>query len=98
MSYAIIWTYDIAPEHEAAFRAAYGANGDWAQLFARADEFIGTELLSDGDRYATIDRWQSVAAFDAFQAEYGEAYRALDAKLAHLTRAQQRVGGFVVMQ
>ena len=94
MSYAIIWTYDIAPEHEAEFRAAYGPNGDWAQLFARSPGFIGVELFGDGARYATIDRWDSVAAADAFQAAHGETYRALDAKLAHLTRAQQRLGAF----
>jgi heme-degrading monooxygenase HmoA len=97
MSYAIIWTYDITPEYEAAFRAAYGPNGDWAQLFARAPGFLGAELLG-GERYATIDRWESQAAFEAFQAQHGEAYAALDAKLAHLTRAQQRVGGFTVMR
>jgi heme-degrading monooxygenase HmoA len=97
MSYAIIWTYDIQPEHELAFRAAYGPNGEWAQLFARASGFIGVELLG-GDRYATIDRWESQAAFEAFRANHSEAYAALDARLAHLTRAQQRVGGFTVMQ
>lgn len=94
MSYAIIWTYDIAPEHEAEFRAAYSADGAWAQLFARTPGFIGVELMRDGARYATIDRWQSEAAFQAFQAEHGQAYQALDAKLAHLTRAQQRIGAF----
>jgi heme-degrading monooxygenase HmoA len=98
MSYAIIWTYDITPEREADFRAAYGPAGEWAQLFARAPGFIGVELLHDGDRYATIDRWESADAFDAFQARYGEGYAALDAKLAHLTGAQQRVGGFTVIQ
>lgn len=97
MTYAIIWTYDIAPEHEAAFHAAYSSQGDWARLFARAPGFIGTELLS-GECYATIDRWESRAAFEAFQANHGEAYTALDAQLAHLTRAQQRVGAFTVMQ
>ena len=94
MSYAIIWTYDIVPEHEAEFRAAYGSNGTWAQLFASAQGFICVELLHSNERYATIDRWESAAAFDAFQREQGEAYKALDAKLAHLTRAQQRIGAF----
>jgi len=94
MSYAIIWTYDVAPEHEAAFRAAYAPDGAWAKLFARAPGFLGTELLGDGARYATIDRWESAAAFDAFQSAHGADYAALDAKLAHLTLAQQRVGAF----
>ena len=97
MTYAIIWTYDIALEHEAGFRTAYGSNGEWAQLFARAPGFLGTELLS-GERYATIDRWESQAAFEAFQVRHGEAYASLDAKLAHLTRAQQRIGAFVIVQ
>jgi heme-degrading monooxygenase HmoA len=98
MSYAIIWTYDIAPEHEAAFRAAYGPNGGWAQLFARAPGFVSVELLHDGARYATIDRWETPEAFQAFQAAHGADYAALDAKLAHLTRAQQRAGAFTVVQ
>ncbi len=93
MSYAIIWTYDVAPGHEAAFRAAYGPDGDWARLFAKAPGFIGVELL-EGARYATIDRWDAQAAFDAFKAQHGGAYAALDAKLAHLTLAQQLVGAF----
>lgn len=94
MTYAIIWTYDVEPGQDAAFRAAYGPHGDWAQLFASAPGFIGVELLADGELCATIDRWESPAAFDAFQAKHGEAYRALDATFAHLTRAQHRLGAF----
>lgn len=93
MSHVIIWTYDVATGQEAAFRAAYGSEGDWARLFAKAPGFIGVELL-EGARYATIDRWDSKAAFDAFKAEHGGAYAALDAKLAPLTVAQQLVGAF----
>jgi heme-degrading monooxygenase HmoA len=94
MSYVILWTYDVAPEHAAAFRGAYGPAGDWAQLFARAPGFIGAELYAEADRYLTIDRWESAACFEAFQAEHAAAYRALDAKLAHLSRSQARLGAF----
>lgn len=96
MSYAILWTYDVAPEHEAAFRGAYGPNGDWARLFARAPGFLSVELLSDGERFATIDRWESPEAFEAFKVAYGPAYDALDAQCAHLTRAEHRIGAFTV--
>jgi len=94
MSYVIIWTYDVMPGEDAAFRSAYGPEGDWAALFSRASGFLSVELLFDGARYATIDRWESQTAFEAFQREHGAAYAALDAKLAHLTRVQERVGAF----
>ena len=97
MSYVVIWTYDVACGCEAAFRAAYGPDGDWARLFAKARGFVGVELLGEGRRYATIDRWASQSAFDAFKVEHAGAYGALDAKLSPLTRAQQCVGAFHAM-
>lgn len=94
MSYLIVWTYDVTPGAEADFAAAYGPDGDWAKLFARAPGFLGTELYADAPRFLTLDRWSSKAAFDAFQTAFGDAYAALDQKLAHLTQAQQRIGAF----
>lgn len=94
MSYVIVWTYDVPAEQTDAFIAAYGSDGDWAKLFAKGAGFIGVELCRDGGVFLTIDRWRSEDAFNAFQAAFGEAYRALDVKLAHLTRSQTRIGAF----
>ena len=94
MSHVILWTYDVAPENEAAFIAAYGPNGGWAKLFARGDGFIGVELHRAGLLFLTIDRWQSPAAFEVFQANHGADYAALDAELAHLSTNQRRLGAF----
>ncbi|MGQ0532918.1 MAG: antibiotic biosynthesis monooxygenase family protein [Caulobacteraceae bacterium] len=94
MSHAIFWTYEVAPEHEAAFIDAYNAHGAWAQLFARAPGFIGVELYRDGGRFLTIDRWQSAAAFEAFQAAFAAEYRALDTKCEALTQSETRLGAF----
>jgi heme-degrading monooxygenase HmoA len=94
MSYVIIWTYDVPPEAADAFVAAYGSDGDWARLFANGAGFIGTELYQDGQRFVTIDRWLSEDAFNAFQSAFGDQYKALDAKLAHLSRSQTRIGAF----
>lgn len=96
MNYVIIWTYEVDAPNELAFCAAYGPNGDWAALFARAPGFIDIELLYDGGRYATIDRWESPEAFDSFKTAHGAAYDALDAKCGHLTRAEHRIGAFTV--
>jgi heme-degrading monooxygenase HmoA len=94
MSYVIIWTYDVPPQGSAAFIAAYGPEGDWGQLFAKGAGFIGVELYRRGDAFLTIDRWLSEDAFNAFQSAFGDQYEALDAKLAHLTRSQTRIGAF----
>ena len=97
MSYVIIWTYDVAPEHAEAFCAAYGPDGDWAKLFSQADGFVGVDLYSDGQRYLTVDRWDSREAFERFQTRFGRDYSALDAKLAHLSLGQVRVGAFTAV-
>lgn len=94
MSYVIVWTYDVPDEASDRFIAAYGPDGDWAQLFAKGAGFIGVELYRDGPTFLTLDRWLSKDAFDAFHAAFGKHYQALDAKLAHLSRSQTRVGAF----
>jgi heme-degrading monooxygenase HmoA len=94
MSYLIVWTYDVAPPQQAAFRAAYGPDGVWARMFAQAPGFAGVELYQDGARFLTLDKWESRSAFDAFQAAHGGEYAALDVKLAHLSVGQVCVGAF----
>lgn len=92
----IVWTYEVAPGAEQDFIVAYGPDGAWARLFAKGEGFESVALLRDGERrFLSLDHWRSEAAFDAFQAQHGGEYRALDAALAHLTRAQTRVGAFV---
>lgn len=98
MSYEIVWTYEVDAAHREAFERAYGADGDWARLFARAQGFLEVVLLADAavpGRYLTIDRWHDEAAFERFEAEHGEAYAALDDELANLSGRGTRLGGFV---
>lgn len=91
-AHVIVWRYEVAGEHAAAFRAAYGPDGDWAQLFARAAGFLGVELFEGADgTFVTLDNWESQAAFDAFQAAHSSEYADLDARLAHLSKAQARL-------
>jgi heme-degrading monooxygenase HmoA len=94
MSYVIVWTYDVPLHATDHFIAAYGPDGDWAQLFAKGAGFLGVELYREGQTFLTLDRWLSEAAFNAFQAAFGAHYQALDTKLAHLTSSQARIGAF----
>ena len=93
----IVWEYEVGPEHAAAFEALYGADGDWARLFRRAEGYVETRLYRDTARpmlYLTIDRWLSRAAYEAFARAAGPAYAALDRRGDALTVREHRLGAF----
>jgi hypothetical protein len=74
--------------------------GDWAQLFAQAEGYLGTELLSSADTsqqqvFITIDRWQSVGHFAQFEAQFDTQYRTLDTQCDGMTLKERKLGTFV---
>ena len=95
MTHMRLWRFEVAEKHEARFVEAYRSDGDWARLFATAPGFIRTELWSGGRcTYLTADHWESVTAFDAFQANSGEDYRRLDAELEGIAGIETFLGAF----
>lgn len=93
MTVAILWRYTVAPAQRPRFEEVYGAKGDWATLFGRSPEYLGTSLLCgiDGE-YLTIDNWRSAAAWEDFKGRFAEAYEALDAACDALTETEERIG------
>ena len=92
--YVRVWEYQVEADQSAAFRAAYGAEGDWAQLFRKGRGYAGTALYrntADGTSFVTVDRWSSEAAWTAFLEQFREPYGALDARLARLSLAQREL-------
>ncbi len=72
---ALVFSYEV--RDRAQFEAVYGPEGEWAQFFADARGYIGTELLRDVEapgRYLVIDRWESAEAYNAFAQERREEY------------------------
>ncbi len=97
--FVVVWQFEIAEEKIADFEAAYGPDGDWAQLFRKSPEYLGTELLRDvyiSGSYLTIDRWKSEEAFRAFRRVNDAAYEELDRACDALTSRESRVGAYVV--
>ncbi len=95
--FIVVWQFEIVEENVAAFEAAYGPDGSWAQLFRSSPEYRGTELLRDihiPGNYLTIDRWASDNAFRAFRKEHDAAYESLDRSCDALTRRETRIGAF----
>ena len=96
--FVILWQFDIAEEQIPGFEAAYGPHGSWARLFARSEEYLGTELLKDAyvpGRYITVDRWRSEEAFRAFRAQHDPDYESIDRACDNITATETRIGAFL---
>ena len=92
-----VWLFVPPPDRHEEFRKAYGADGDWARLFASSEAFLGTRLLracEPAGWWMTIDSWASEAAFDQFHARHGPAYRRLDSALEGVAGEERFVGAF----
>jgi hypothetical protein len=50
--------------------------------------------VQPGAWWLTIDRWESLAAFEAFGHDHGDEYRALDAELGGVAGEEEFVGAF----
>ena len=97
--FVVVWHFEIAEEKIAAFEAAYGPEGSWANLFRISSDYLGTELLRDSyiaGSYLTIDRWQSEEAFRSFRKDNDAAYERLDRECDALTSRETRIGAFSV--
>jgi len=97
--FVVVWQFEVAEEKIAAFEAAYGPEGSWAQLFRTSPQYRGTELLRDAyvpGSYLTIDRWASEEDFRAFRREHDKEYETLDRACDALTAKETRVGAYTV--
>ena len=97
--FVVVWKFEIAEEKIAAFEAAYGPEGAWAQLFKTSPSYLGTELLRDAyipGAYLTIDRWASEQDFRAFRKDHDPDYEALDRSSDALTSRETRIGAYTV--
>jgi heme-degrading monooxygenase HmoA len=83
---ALVFSYEVRETSE--FERVYGPGGEWAQFFAGAAGYIGTELLRDvelASRYLVIDRWESAEAYNTFASANREEYmsRVDDSRFHH---------------
>src|SRR5579864_3209629 len=96
--YIIVWEFIIRAERAGEFEAIYGPQGDWAQLFAKAEGYRETQLLRDTSnpsRYVTLDFWTSREAYEGFRREHEREYLALDERCERLTLKEHKWGEFV---
>jgi hypothetical protein len=91
----VVWRYRVAPGKGAAFEAAYGPEGPWAQLFSESPDYEGTDLLrGEAGVWMTLDRWMTPDAYDSFITLHRAEYSRIDEECAGLTEEQVLVGRF----
>jgi heme-degrading monooxygenase HmoA len=98
--YLIVWGFRVKRGQEAAFRRAYGQEGEWVRLFRNSTGYLSTELLwdeRDEQRCLTIDRWSTRAAYEAFRTQWQDEYSALDAAYESLTEQETLIGAFTAV-
>jgi heme-degrading monooxygenase HmoA len=68
--------------------------GAWAQLFAQAEGYAGTQLFRDVDRasrFLSVDRWADAASWRAFLDRWGNDYDELEHRLHGLAAGGEAV-------
>ena len=97
MGHHRVWLFRPPSGREDEFERAYAPDGAWADVFRRAEGYVGTRLLRpaapDG-WWMTIDSWTDASAFESFQAGQGALYEALDRKLEPIAGEERFVDAF----
>jgi heme-degrading monooxygenase HmoA len=98
---ATIWRFRVPAAAIEAFERAYGPNGDWAELFARAPGYAGTDLLKvhgEEGSYLTIDRWVTQDDFEAAKKMLAPGYAALDRRCEAYTSEETWLGLHTIIE
>lgn len=98
--YCYVWEFVVRPERLRDFETAYGAEGDWAQLFRRDPAYVRTLLLKDREsptRFVTVDFWSSPKACMAFRERFAAEFEALDSRFEEWTLRETHMGDFDVV-
>jgi heme-degrading monooxygenase HmoA len=89
-----IWQYEVVAGREDEFVRVYASDGPWAQLFARSEGFLGTELFQSLTRpgtFVTVDRFTSADDFGWVLEQHSASYSELDRAAEALTLNEQEI-------
>ena len=93
----IVWEFRVKESIRSKFLRYYSSTGVWAMLFRKSPAYRETKLpqdTRDENRYVTIDSWETEEAFESFQKQFSEEYRALDKECEEFTEAERKIGLF----
>ena len=95
--FVYIWKYIVIEEHLEEFKRIYEPEGDWAQLFKKADGYLATDLHQDksnAKKFVTVDFWKTKDDRDNFRNQFSEEFKALDEHCESFTEREELIGDF----
>jgi heme-degrading monooxygenase HmoA len=95
--FVTLWEFEVKPGSEELFEQAYGAEGQWVQLFRRDGRYRGTRLLQEvgAERvYVTMDSWESREAYEEFRERFAAEYIEIDRACEDLTLGERHFSQF----
>jgi hypothetical protein len=95
--FAYIWEYVVKEDRVPEFQRIYGPEGEWADLFSKADGYVRTDLYRDlrnPKRFVTTDFWVSREARDRQRKTFASEFGDLDKCCEALTVDEKFLGDF----
>jgi len=95
--FVYIWEYLVKEEHQTEFENIYGPEGEWVQLFRKAEGYITTDLhqdISNTNRFITVDFWNTKKDRDSFRKKYSKEFELLDEHCELFTNQEKLIGDF----
>lgn len=92
--YQVIWELKVKFKDREKFEAFYDAKGDWVRFFSKSPEYLGTDVLGNGEgdgMYLVIDEWQSEDAFNEYVNSRKADYDLLEEKAKSASRSKKRI-------
>jgi quinol monooxygenase YgiN len=80
---AVVWQFDIRPEHAEAVERFYGADGEWTRLSRRSRSFLGSSFLKDlaaPTRYLLIEYWSEMLVYERHLTDVRSEQQELEAE------------------
>lgn len=96
----IVWEYFVKNEYLEQFVETYSPNGEWSSLFKKHKGYIKTELIKDtslGNRFITIDHWNSLLTYSDMKNRGRKEYRMLDESFEKFIEDENYIGIFEVV-
>ena len=92
--FQVIWELKVKYKEREKFEQFYDAKGDWVRFFRKSPEYLGTDVLENGEGdgiFLVIDEWNSEEAFTEYVKTRKAEYDLLEEKGKSASRTKKRI-------